>query len=118
MAFSPTLAVRLEEALRTHPRAADVPLRSIKMMGALVFMVRGHMCCGVTGDNLMVRVGAEQAQVLLTEPNVVPLDIGGNRAPGGFVCVEPDALASDIDLSRWVAKSVAFVDTLPEREPF
>ncbi|MCZ6867089.1 MAG: TfoX/Sxy family protein [Chloroflexi bacterium] len=31
-----------------------------RMFGGLTFMVSGRMCCGVTGEDLMVRVGPEQ----------------------------------------------------------
>jgi TfoX/Sxy family transcriptional regulator of competence genes len=38
-----------------------------KMFGGLAFMVRGHMCCGVVRDELMVRVGLVAYDAALKE---------------------------------------------------
>tara|TARA_R110000824_G_scaffold24090_4_gene85370 strand:+ start:729 stop:911 length:183 start_codon:yes stop_codon:yes gene_type:complete len=54
--------VAYDEHLSTRIRngLSDVgDLREQKMMGPLCFMVGGHMCCGVIGDALMVRVGRD-----------------------------------------------------------
>ena len=29
------------------------------MFGGITFMLRGHMCCGIVGDTLMVRTGPD-----------------------------------------------------------
>jgi hypothetical protein len=44
--------------------------------------------CGVTRSALMVRVGPEAYQQMLTQPHVRPLEFAGRR-PRGFVLVDP-----------------------------
>lgn len=110
MAFNDQTADRLRTALGNEPTA-----REIRMMGGLVFMVDDHMCCGVTGDALMVRLGPEGAEAALAEPHVGPLDIGKSRTPRGFVLVEPAGFKAEEDLAAWVARAVAFVQTLPPK---
>jgi len=52
MAYNEQLADRVREAL-----AGREGLTEKKMFGGLSFMLSGHMCCGVVGDDLMMRVG-------------------------------------------------------------
>lgn len=47
------------------------------MMGGICFMIGGNMCCGVTGSAVMVRVGREAYQRMLTEPHVRPMEFAG-----------------------------------------
>ncbi len=51
MACDEKLAARVRALLAEH---TDVSER--KMFGGLTFMVNGHMCCGVNGDELIVRL--------------------------------------------------------------
>src|SRR3989442_15755085 len=59
-----------------------------RMVGGLSFMVNGSMCCGVTGNALMVRVGPEGLAGALARPHVRPMAFAG-RPLAGFVCVDP-----------------------------
>ena len=52
MAFDEGLAQRVREALTDR---AD--LSEKKMFGGLCFLLGGNMCCGISGDDLMLRVG-------------------------------------------------------------
>ena len=54
MAFSDELAERVRAQLQETPDYVEN-----KMFGGLAFMVRGHMCAGIIGDELMVRVGKD-----------------------------------------------------------
>ena len=54
MAYDEELAERVRKVLGRRRG-----VREKKMFGGLAFMVNGHMACGVQGDDLMVRVGAE-----------------------------------------------------------
>jgi TfoX/Sxy family transcriptional regulator of competence genes len=66
MAFDQELAERLRAVLAT---AAPVPPTERKMFGGLTFMVGGNMCCGVAGEDLVVRVGeAEARRALAVSP--------------------------------------------------
>ena len=85
-----------------------------KMVGGLSFVAGGHMCCGVTGTALMVRVGAADREAALAQPHVRPMRLGG-RALSGFVCVDPAGIAADEALARWVQRGLDFVAGLPPR---
>ena len=85
-----------------------------KMVGGLSFVAGGHMCCGVTGTALMVRVGAADREAALAQPHVRPMRLGG-RVLSGFVCVDPEAVAADTELARWVQRGLDFVAGLPPR---
>jgi len=109
MAYSDELVERLRRVLQGRTDVVEK-----KMFGGLTFMVQGHMCCGVAGKDLMVRVGPDQYQDSVLSPHARPMDITG-RAMKGFVFVEPAGLISDNDLKDWVDRGVKFVSTLPPR---
>ncbi|MGD9985951.1 TfoX/Sxy family protein [Pseudonocardia sp.] len=75
-----------------------------RMVGGRAFAVGGRMCCGVTGDGLMVRVGRAQRDATLAEPHVRPLRMG-ERTVAAFVVVDPDAVTGDDDLAAWVRRA-------------
>ena len=111
MAFDPELAERLRAVLAT---AAPVPPTEKKMMGGLSFMVRGKMCCGVMGEDLLVRVGAAEAGRALAEPDTRPFDMG--RGPSAdWLLIAPAGVGTDKALGNWVRKALVFVATLPDK---
>ncbi len=86
-----------------------------KMMGGICFMVSGSMCCGVTGSALMVRVGRDAYQRMLTQPHVRPMEFAGRR-PTGFVLVDPGGYRTDMALATWIQQGIDFVSTLPAKK--
>jgi hypothetical protein len=110
MAYDEDLAARVRNALS---EVGD--LREQKMMGALCFMVGDHMCCGVTGDALMVRVGHDDYEVALTKDHARPMEMTGGRRPRGFVLVDPPGIETDQALARWIGRGRNFVSTLPAK---
>lgn len=110
MAYDEALAARVRNRL-----ADVVELHEQKMMGALCFMIRNHMCCGVTGDALMVRVGPDNYKAALTRDHVRPMEMTGGRRPRGFVLVDPLGLDTDEALDRWIGVGRDFVSTLPNK---
>lgn len=109
MAFDERLAERIDAALSDRD---DV--RERKMFGGIAFMLAGNMCCGVIGENLVLRLGAELADAALDEVHTHPMDFTG-RPMRGFIYVDPAGIAEDRDLQRWLQRAVAFVQTLPEK---
>lgn len=85
-----------------------------KMFGGLTFMLQGNMCCGVAGDRLMVRVGAEKYDETLGQKHAQLMDFTG-RPMKGMVFVEPAGLASTKDLEAWVQRGVDFALSLPAK---
>ena len=109
MAFDEGTAERLRDIFEVIPFSSEK-----KMFGSLVFMVHGHMTCGVINDQLMVRIGKDQYEVVLKEPFVKEMDFTG-RALTGFIYVEPEGFESDEELEGWVNLSLAYVLTLPAK---
>ena len=84
------------------------------MFGGIAFLVGGHMACGVVGDELMLRLGADGADVALGEPHVRPMDFTG-RPMSTMVFVGPAGIASDAALAGWIGRALAYVQTLPPK---
>jgi len=109
MAYDEDLAARVRSELASR---GDVTER--KMFGGLAFMVGGNMCCGVTGGDLMLRLGADGADAALDEPHARPMDFTG-RPMAGFVFVAAEGTATSSDLQRWVDRAVQFAASLPPK---
>jgi TfoX/Sxy family transcriptional regulator of competence genes len=109
MAYSEELGERIRDTLAGRP---DVSER--KMFGGLGFMIRGHMACGVIGDELMVRVGPEVEDDALTRPGARPMDFTG-RPMTGFLQVAPTAIATDEALGEWIGLAVARAESVPPK---
>jgi hypothetical protein len=77
-----------------------------KMMGGLCFMVKGGMCCTVSGKGgILVRVSAEMRGQLLREPHVRPMEMGA-RTMSGFVRVAPEGYRTAAMLKNWVQRGL------------
>jgi len=108
MAYDEATAERVRKILSARRDVAEK-----KLMGGLTFMVKGAMCCSVSGrGGLMVRVGAEAYERALAEPHVRAMEMRG-RPMTGFVRVDPDGYKTDAALRKWIARGVDFVVTLP-----
>jgi len=108
-----------DEELADRVRAALGAIRGvteIKMFGGLCFTVRGHMAVGVTGQDLMARLPADETEAALREGGVRPMDFTG-KPMRGFVYVGPDGCATDKALQTWVDRSVAHASTMPAKKP-
>ncbi|MBF0171695.1 MAG: TfoX/Sxy family protein [Nitrospinae bacterium] len=108
MAYDEKLAQRVRRALK------DEAVTEKKMFGGICFLLNGAMLCGVTRDTLMLRVGPDAYATLLHEPGAREMDFTG-KPMKGMLYVAPDAVADARSLSRWIARAVAFVGTLPSK---
>ena len=84
------------------------------MFGGLCFLLNGNMCCGVTGGDLMLRVGPDRYGECLEQPHAREMDFTG-RALKGFVFVGPQGLESDAELAGWVKLAADFALGLPPK---
>lgn len=109
MPFDEQLAERVRKFLVTYEGVSER-----KMMGALCFMLNGNMCCGVTGSELMVRVGREAYSKALSEPHVRAMEIGG-RKTAGFVLVDPEGFRSKAGFGKWIRRGIVFASELPPK---
>jgi TfoX/Sxy family transcriptional regulator of competence genes len=85
-----------------------------KMFGGLTFMVSGHMCCGVRGDDLIVRVGKDRQDAAMAEPHARPFEFTG-KPLGGLVLVAPEGCEGEAKLKKLVGMALEFVKELPAK---
>ena len=109
MAYDAALAARIAAALKRRGRTEQK-----QMFGGVCFMVNGHMCCGVAGKKLMVRVGPERYAASLKQPHARPMDLTG-RPLNGFVFVMPSGLRDRKALKAWVDLGVRHATSLPAK---
>ncbi|MDP6605437.1 MAG: TfoX/Sxy family protein [Dehalococcoidia bacterium] len=105
MAYNEVLLDRMREVL------ADHEVREQKMFGGVSFMLRGNFCCGVNGDDMIVRVGPEWYEDALGQPHAREMDFTG-RPMRGWVFVSDEGWATADTLERWVGRGVDFAMTL------
>jgi TfoX/Sxy family transcriptional regulator of competence genes len=108
VAYDEELADRVRVVL-----AAEPGLTERKMFGGLAFMVNGNMACGIVGDELMLRLGADGADAALAEPHVRQMDFTG-RPMTGMVYAEREGL-DDAAVRRWVEQAAGFARSLPPK---
>jgi TfoX/Sxy family transcriptional regulator of competence genes len=106
------LLERVRDNLIDLATFADICER--KMFGGHVFMVNGHMTCGVGSENLMLRVGADRYPEALQHPHTQTMDFTG-RTMKGFLYVSPMGIESDEDLSFWLEMSLEFILAQPPK---
>ena len=109
MAYDELVAARLRAAL-----AGDPAITEKQMFGGVAFLRNGHMLVGVNGERLIVRVGPEQYQETLRNPQVRPFDMTG-REMKGWVFVSPGGYTDEPSLRAWIEKAVRFVTSLPPK---
>ena len=109
MAYGEALADRIGVILKDQPNVVGK-----KMFGGIAFMVNGNMCCGVVKDTLMLRVGAENYESLLSLPNAREMDFTG-KSMKGMIYVDPEGLTSEEELKIWVKRGLEFVLSLPAK---
>ena len=109
MAYDEALAARIRTAFEGQPGVAEK-----KMFGGVAFMVDGNMACGVTSDELMVRVGPDNYEDALSRPHARPMDFTG-RPMRGMVYVSRPGFQPDQDLAAWVESGASFARSLPPK---
>ena len=77
-------------------------------------MFGGHMCCGVAGDELVVRVGIAGARGAVKRPHARYCDFTG-RPMKTMVSITPEGFESDEALNGWVRQAVEFAGSQPPK---
>ena len=109
MAYDEALAERVREQLAGEPAVAEKA-----MFGGLAFLLEGNMAVGLSGEELMVRVGPDASDDALAQPHTRAFDMTG-RPMKGWILVAPEGVAEDHDLAGWVGRGVDFARTLPPK---
>ena len=109
MAYDEALAERIRVLLEGEPGVVER-----KMFGGLAFMVGGNMSVGITGDDLMVRVGADGFEEAISQPHARPMDFTG-RPMKGFVYVDAAGFNTEETLALWMERGVSYARSLPAK---
>jgi TfoX/Sxy family transcriptional regulator of competence genes len=109
VAYDERTADRVRELL-----GPDADVR--RMFGGIAFLVGGHMCCGVLGRDLVLRLGRDGASKALRRPGVRPMDFTG-RPLSTMVYVSAAACRSKPALARWIGEALAFARSQPPKRP-
>lgn len=109
MAYDRGLAARVADVIGGRHGVTER-----KMFGGIAWMLQGNMACGVIGDELIVRLGAEDGDRALGEPGTRPFDMTG-RPMRGFVVVAGEAVAEARELTRWVDAGADHASSLPAK---
>lgn len=109
MAYDEGLAQRIRERLGAEPGVGEK-----RMFGAIAFLVHGNMAVGVSGDDLMVRVGPDGTDAALARPGTRIFDMTG-RPMRGWILVAGDSLMDDEVLGAWIDEGCAFAASLPPK---
>jgi hypothetical protein len=108
MAFDQLLAERVRKLVENEKTIEK------KMFGGVGFLINGNMACGVHGENLIVRVGKERYDEILTHPLARPFDMTG-KPMTGWVEIIPTGTKRDVDLGGWVRTGMEYARTLPSK---
>ncbi len=109
MAFSEALAERVRQGL-----ARRKGIEEQKMFGGIGFLLNGNLLVGVWKESLIVRLGPEEGDEALKEPDVRAFDITG-RPMKGWVLVAPEGVNDDARLTAWIQRAAKFVGKLPAK---
>lgn len=85
-----------------------------EMFGGIAFMIGGNMAVGVSGDELMVRVGKDAHAGAEARPGARTFDMSG-RPMRGWILVAPEGFATDEEFSAWVDEGATFAASLPAK---
>lgn len=84
-----------------------------KMFGGTCHLLQGNMMCGVYKNDLILRLGVDQAQKALQQDHVKPFDITG-KPMKGWVMVEAAGFEGE-RLAQWLDTARRFVESLPAK---
>ena len=111
MAYDERLASRISELIHARPGVVER-----RMFGGMGWMIGGNMAVGVMGeDHLVVRVAPEEVDEAIKEPHVHEFGRPGSKPMKGFVLIDPEILADDATLARWVDRGAARALELPPK---
>lgn len=97
MAYNEKLADRVRELIALK----EAVVEEKKMFGGLCFMVDGKMCVGISGDELMCRIGKDAYEEALKRPGCREMDFTG-KPMQGYVFVGEEGMKTKAAMKYWV----------------
>ena len=111
MAYDEKLAARIRELVEGEPRLTEQ-----KMFGGLAFLVGGNMAIAASGQGgVLVRVDPEQSDALVAATDAYVMEMRG-RPMAGWLRVDPEHVATDRELAKWVGLGTAYARSLPAKQ--
>jgi hypothetical protein len=109
MAYNEKLADRIRAEL-----GQLAGLSEKKMFGGLSFLLNGNMCCGVHGEEMIVRLAPDQTEAALSKQYTRIFDMTG-RPMKGWILVHQDGLKTKTELMEWIQLGVEYASSLPAK---
>jgi hypothetical protein len=109
MAFDDKLADRIRKQLGKRRGLTEK-----KMFGGLAFLLNGNMCCGVHGQEMIVRLDPEQTDEALRERHTRIFDLSG-RPMKGWILVQSKGLTTEAALAKWIKIGLKYASSLPAK---
>lgn len=110
MAFDATLAARIRKRLGKRPGLTEK-----QMFGGIAFLLHGNMCCGVHGQEMIVRLAPEETDRALRLRHTRVFDLSGGRPMKGWILVGPAGLTGSDALAKWVRTAWKYTASLPPK---
>jgi hypothetical protein len=107
--FDTKLADRIRERLGKRKGLTEK-----KMFGGLAFLLNGNMCCGVHGDDMIVRLDPAETDQALSRRHTRVFDLTG-RPMKGWLLVESNGLVSAASLDEWIGVAAKYAGSLPPK---
>lgn len=102
MAYDELLANRIREAFSEQDLVNEV-----KMFQGLCFMVNDKMCVCIRDQDMLCRIGTQQAVIALENDNCRQM-VMGSRVMKDFVFVEAEDLRASKDFDHWIGLCLQF----------
>ena len=109
MAYDRALAERVRAEVAAHPGVTER-----EMFGGIAFLIAGNMAVGVTGDELMVRVGKDAHADTVSLPGARTFDMSA-RPMVGWLVVGPEGFAGEAEFLGWIERGVRYAESLPPK---
>lgn len=106
MSYDQQLADEIRTTIGSHPGVTER-----EMFGGIAFMVNGNMAVGVSGDELMVRVGKDAHDDAISRRGARTFDMGA-RPMRGWVSVAAEGFSTEEDFAFWVSQGVSYAESL------
>jgi TfoX/Sxy family transcriptional regulator of competence genes len=109
--------VAVDEELRQKVREHLGGMGDIEekpMVGGTGFMWRGNLLCGVTGQDLLVRIAKKDYDTFITDEGARPMVMAG-KSGKSWILVNRSIVSSEPVMDRWLDRAKDFVGSLPAK---
>ena len=109
MAYNHEIADDIRGLIGSHPGLTEK-----EMFGGIAFMIDGNMAVGVSGDELMVRVGKDAHDEMMALPGATTFDKSA-RPMRGWLNVTSEGFQTEDEFKTWIDRGVSFAESLPKK---